>query len=76
MAAWFEMGASSVGASFTLSTVSVKLPLVCAPEPSVAVTRTSIAPTSALAGVPLKLRVAALKLSQLGKAAPSASVAV
>jgi hypothetical protein len=33
-------------------------------------------PTSALVGVPLEVRVAVLKLSQLGSAAPLASVAV
>jgi hypothetical protein len=35
-----------------------------------------MAPTSALVGVPLKVWVVALKLSQLGKAPPPASVAV
>jgi hypothetical protein len=35
----------------------------------------AIAPTSALAGVPLNVRVAALKLSQPGRAEPSLSVA-
>ena len=43
--------------------------------PSEAVTRTAIAPTSALAGVPLNVRVAALNESQLGSAEPSLSVA-
>ena len=47
-----------------------------AEAPSVAVTRTVIAPTSPLAGVPEKVRVAASKLSQAGSAEPSARVAV
>ena len=42
---------------------------------SVAVSRTVYRPMSATAGVPLKVRVAALKLSQAGSADPSLSVA-
>ena len=48
---------------------------VLAPAVSVAVTRTLIAPTSALRGVPVKLRVAPSKASQSGSARPSDSVA-
>jgi hypothetical protein len=70
------MALASVGASLTLETVRRNSSLAKAFEPSVAVTLMSIAPTSALVGVPLKVRVAVLKLSQLGSAAPLASVAV
>ena len=58
-----------------LATVSMKLPLACEPARSVTVTSMTIAPTSPLAGVPLKVRVAALKDSQPGRAVPSAFVA-
>ena len=75
VAAWSAIGSASVGASLALPTASVKLPLACAPAPSVAVTLMSIAPTSPLAGMPLKVRVAALKDSQPGSAVPSAFVA-
>ena len=43
--------------------------------PSLADTFTSSAPVSVLAGVPLKVRVSALKLSHAGSAAPLASAA-
>ena len=76
VADWSVIGAASVGASFALATVSVKLPLACAPALSVAVTRSTTAPTSPLVGVPLKRRVAASKLSHAGSAVPSACVAV
>ena len=49
--------------------------LAAALEPSVAVTRIDRLPTSPLAGVPLKLRVPGVKLSQVGSNVPSASVA-
>ena len=66
---------ASKGVSLTLATSSVKSPN--APSlPSHAVTRTLIEPTSALAGVPLKVWVPESKLSQVGSAAPEASVAV
>ena len=64
------------GASLLLATVSEKSLLALAPEPSVAVTRTFTAPTSPLSGVPVKVPVLALKLSQLGSGEPSASVAL
>jgi len=68
--------AVAVGASLVLTTVSVKLLDALALLPSVAVTFTVMAPTSPLAGVPLKVRVATLKLSQPGSAEPLASVAL
>jgi hypothetical protein len=55
-----------VGASLVLFTVRTKLSLALAPLPSVAVTVIVALPTSALAGVPVKVRVAASKASQLG----------
>jgi hypothetical protein len=70
------MAFATVGASLVFDTVRRNSSLANAFEPSVAVTLTSMAPTSALVGVPLKVRVAVLKLSQLGSAAPLASVAV
>ena len=48
--------------------------LVVAPRASVAMTLTEYRPTAG--GVPLKVRVAASKVSQLGSAVPSAMVAV
>ena len=75
VAAWPAIGSASVGASLALATVSAKLPLACAPARSVTVTLMAIAPTSPLAGVPLNVRVAALKDSQPGSAVPSACVA-
>ncbi len=44
--------------------------------PRVKLSATSIAPVTPSGAVPVKVRVAALKLSQLGSAVPSASVAV
>ena len=70
------IGTASVGTSFVLATVSVKLPLACAPAASAAVTLISTRPTSPLAGVPLKVRVVASKASQVGSGEPSARVAV
>ena len=66
---------ATVGASFALATVRRNSLAVLAPAASVAVRRMSSAPTSALAGVPPKVRVAALKASQPGSALPSARVA-
>ena len=76
MVVWSASAAATVGASLLLITVMRKSSLTVAPEPSVAVTRKSIAPTSAFSGVPLKVRVGALKLSQPGRTAPLLSVAV
>ena len=67
---------ASTGASLRFCTVSPKSPYAAAPATSVAVTRSVSAPTSALAGVPLKRCVLASKLSQAGSAAPELSVAV
>ena len=59
----------------TLTTMS-KLSLTDSPLPSLAVTFTATVPTSAACGVPEKARVAALKVSHVGSAESSASVAV
>ena len=58
-----------------LFTVRVKVSEILAALPSVAVTLMSIVPTSPLAGVPLKLRVAPSKPSHPGRALLSANVA-
>jgi hypothetical protein len=73
---WFGSGAASVGASLTLAVVSTKSAKADTLEASVAVTRIVSAPTSALPGVPLKVCVAASKLSHAGSALPLLSVAV
>ena len=59
-----------------LVTVILNVSVIAALPLSVVVTFTSIAPTFALSGVPLNVRVSALKESQDGKALPSESVAV
>jgi hypothetical protein len=69
------MALASVGASLTLDTVRRNSSLAKALELSVAVTLMSMAPTSALAGVPLKVRVAGSNASHDGSAAPLARVA-
>ena len=69
------MGLATVGASLVLLTVSSKVSLTVPPLPSSAVTAILKIPTSSLVGVPLKVAVLALKLSQLGKGEPSARVA-
>jgi hypothetical protein len=51
-----------------LATDTLKVLLTEVPAMSVAVTLRERLPTSPLRGVPLKVRVAALKLSQLGNA--------
>ena len=65
-----------VAPSSTLATLITKVSLTEALEPSVAVTFTEMEPTSPFRGVPLKVRVWELKLSQDGRAAPPARVAV
>src|SRR5688500_10751734 len=75
VAARFGMGFATVGASFVLATVIVNVSLADPPLPSDAVIRTLTAPTSPFAGVPLKVRVAALNDSHAGSADPSARVA-
>ena len=62
------MVGTPLGTSLTLPTTRSKLSLAVAPLPSVAVTVMVTVPTSALAGVPLKVRVAASKFSQPGNA--------
>jgi len=69
------MALVTVGASLMFSTVSANVLLMLAPAASVAVTLTEIVPTSPFAGVPVKVRVVASKLSQAGRALPFASVA-
>ncbi len=58
----------ATGASLTLPTTKVKVELTVPPLPSLAVTVIVIGlvVTSALLGVPLNVRVPALKLNQLG----------
>ena len=68
--------ANPVGASLVFTIVKVKVSLIAVEEPSVAVTLTLISPTLSFNGVPVKLRVEALKLNQEGKDEPFASVAV
>ena len=70
------MLSAPVEGSLTLATLRVNTSDTGALEVSVAVTRTSMLPMLALAGVPLKVRVPALKLNQVGSAEPSAKVAV
>ncbi len=55
----------------TMSKVSVTVP----PLPSLAITSIDTVPTLAFEGVPLKVRVAALKLNQPGSEPPPASCA-
>ncbi|MNI61253.1 hypothetical protein D3C73_1165140 [compost metagenome] len=69
------MGSPTVGVSFTFNTLMEKSLDTCAPAVSVAVTLTTTVPTSLFPGVPLNVRVAGLKVSQLGKLLPPASVA-
>ena len=72
VADWPAIGLASTGASLVLMTVSMKLPLAVAPVLSVAMTSRFDERTSALSGVPLKVRVAASKASHDGSAAPGA----
>ncbi len=64
-----------MGTSLVSATVRVKLSVTVPPLPSLAVTSMVIIPTSPSAGVPLKVRVTASKLSQAGNAPPPASCA-
>ena len=59
-----------VGRSFVFVTVIVKSSLAAALLPSVQVVLTATVPTSPLAGVPLYVRVFAVKVSQPGNALP------
>ena len=57
-------------------TVMWKVSVTDPPLPSLAVTFTETVPASATCGVPEKVRVSAAKASQLGRAVPSAFVAM
>ena len=57
-------------------TAILKVSLAARPPRSVAETLTPSVPTFAAVGVPLNVRVAALKVSQAGSGEPSAAVAV
>ena len=76
VAVWSANGTATVGRSLLLITVMRNSSETAAPAESVAETRTSIAPTSVFSGMPLKVRVEALKLSHPGRAAPLRSEAV
>ncbi len=67
VALWSAIGMATVGASLVLATVSTNWSSTKAAEPSVARTVIVTGPTSAFAGVPEKVRVAASKLSQAGR---------
>ena len=71
------VSATAVGAaSGVVVTTILKVSLAARLPRSVAETLTPSVPTFAAAGVPLNVRVAALKVSQAGSAEPSAAVAV
>jgi hypothetical protein len=71
------VSATAVGAVFDgVVTTILNVSLAARPPRSVADTLTPSVPTSAAVGVPLKVRVAALKLSQAGSGEPLAAVAV
>ena len=59
------------GASFVFVTVITKSSFTAAPDPSVHVVLTLSVPTLAFRGVPLYVRVFAVKVSQPGSADPS-----
>ena len=67
---------ATVGASLVLVTVRLKVSDTEALDPSVAVTLTAMVPTSELVGVPVKVRVEALKDNQEGSDDPLDKVAV
>ncbi len=69
------MTVATTGVSLTLLTVNVYVSLTEA-VPSVAVTVTFIAPTSALAGVPLSSPVFVSMLNHVGNAEPSSKSAL
>ena len=71
------VSATAVGGVFGGgATTILNVSLAARPPRSVAETLTPSVPTSAAAGVPLNVRVAALKVSQAGSGEPSAAVAV
>ena len=67
---------ATVGASLVLVTVILNVSETEELDPSVAVTLTAIVPTSELVGVPVKVRVEALKDNQEGREDPLDNVAV
>ncbi len=67
---WVPMAAST-GASLTASTIKKKSLEAIRPPLSTAMTAKRYTPTSAWAGVPLKVRVLPLKVSQPGSGLPS-----
>ena len=66
---------ATVGASLVFTVCRLNVLLANNPIASLATILIAIVPTSAFNGVPLKLRVAALKLSHDGSASPLASLA-
>ncbi|MCY1361852.1 hypothetical protein D9M68_257430 [compost metagenome] len=66
----------SSGASLTAATTMLKVAETVPPWPSSAITWRLRVPASLSVGVPLKVRVAASKLSQAGRAPPPASWAL
>ena len=73
---WSAIATETTGVSLTLDTVTLNSSNAEAPTTSIAVTLTLSVPTSPFTGVPLKVPVLALKLSQLGNTVPSDSVAL
>src|SRR5205085_2613972 len=72
VALWSAIGFATVGALLELRTVSVNVSLTLALLLSVIVTLTDNVPTSEFNGVPEKVRVAPVNVSQDGNALPSA----
>src|SRR4051812_9079819 len=70
------MAFATTGASLVLTTPRLNTSEALAPAKSVPVTLTDTVPTSPFSGVPLKVRVAALKFSQVGNGSPLANVAL
>ena len=68
VAIWSGIKLATIGASLVLATVIRKLSVTVALLLSLAVTVTSTMPTFAFVGVPENVRVAGVKVSQLGKA--------
>ena len=66
----------SVGGVVSAATVMSKVSLIDPPLPSLAVTFTDTVPTSAVCGVPEKVRVSAAKDSHVGSVAPPSFVAM
>ena len=66
---------ATVGVSFVLVIVRLKVSKAVALSASVAVTLTAIIPTSLFSGVPENVRVSSLKVNHVGNALPSARVA-